>query len=312
MALACVFLITLTSLIAPSIRKECKSSVSDMLINGNTVLLSTDNGWIQRFQVDNGKLISEFKLPSILISGNKKEAPFIYSFDESSSKKTMVIASQGKNNFCNLYIRQNGKLSLLMQDMKAKLLIKKVRFLTNDKILIATLSNDLIIYSILQRKQLKIVHHGNSPFTDFAFNENKSKLVSTDESGVIRIFDVNLKLLKEIKHVHNDEVFQVDYKKGKIACASKDQSVSVISESGFLIWKKETEFFAYNIALSQDATKVAIVASFDHKIEVYKLTSQQSIQEFDGHKAMLTRMNFYKNTIVSAGDDAGLCFWKLN
>lgn len=286
---------------------KASGNVIDIVQDRGFIIIGTDNGFVQMYDINSTKLVKNIEFEKIKDFTGKKIGAKVYSVDKINDKILSVVQDEGF--YRNLYIYQNeiGKKIISKND---KLMIKKAKFIDENTILIALLSNELILYDIEHKRQIYRVFLSHSQFSDFSLNDEKTKVACASESGEILIVDVkNAKVLKKLnKNV--DNVYKVDFKKDKIITAGQDRRAIVYTNDHFD--RFDASFLIYACALSKSANLAAFSINQENDIAVYDLTLKQKIATLSGQKSTLNTILFIdENTLVSGSDDEFIMIWSL-
>ncbi|MCK5854209.1 MAG: WD40 repeat domain-containing protein, partial [Sulfurovaceae bacterium] len=217
-----LFLINLNAKdLQPTFVYDGSGGVTDLVYQDDKLYSATAEGAVDIYDTKEQKLIKTIRVPKIKdFIGDEVESK-IYSVDIVDDK--IMIASQGKMGYRRVHIYKDDNLSEIISTNKS-FTIAKAKFIDKDTLLIALLSNELILYDIKNGKSIYREQISASKFSSFALNEKKDEVLLVDESGDLKIYAVKEgKLLKEFKGQNVDNVFQVDYKSDMIITAGQDR-----------------------------------------------------------------------------------------
>lgn len=284
------------------------SSVSDLIKYNNTLLISTKDGSIIEFDIENKKtkLINQrSKIKNFI---GKEINSKIYSIDK--IKEKILILFQGKKGARSISILSKKNENIIISDTK-KLFIARAKFINQNLIIFSTLSNQLYLYDIKNKKNIYIKQISASKFSYFSLNENKSEIIIADESGNLRKIDV--KTGKEIhiyKNKNLDNVFQVSYKNKIILTAGQDKRAVVYNQGN--TYSKKVEFLIYACALSPSGTLAAIANDEDNNVLVFNTKNKKNLYSLRGNKMTLNKILFInENEIFVASDDKKITYYNL-
>ncbi len=289
---------------------EINGTTKDMVLNAGRLVVATDMGHIEVYDIANKQKIKEISIPDIKDFMGDVMPARVMSTDVIGGQY-LLLSDSGKGGYSNLYVHDKNLTQLLSADDKEA--IVKARFIDETHILLGYLSNEAALLDIKSKKELYRVQLSESKFSDFALNEDKSQVVFSCESGVLNLVDVKSgKILKELKGQNVDNVYKVDFKHGMISGAGQDQRGSLYDvQTGRGSYIKG-EFLIYATALSPSASKVAFAMDEKNNISIYSTSSKSKIALLKGQKSTLNVIIFQdENRLYSASDDSTILVWDL-
>ena len=290
---------------------EINGTVKDMVLHGDDLVIATDMGHIEVYDILKKEKIKEISIPDVKDFMGDVMPARVMSTDTLNGTY-LLLSDSGKGGYSNLYVYDSNLSQLLSADDKEA--IVKARFIDGTHILLGYLSNEVALLDIKSKKELYRVQLSESKFSDFALNEDKTQVVFSCESGVLNVVDIQTgKMLKELKGQNVDNVYRVDFKKGMVSGAGQDQRGSlydVASGEGDYI---KGSFLIYGTALSPSASKVAFAMDEKNNISVYNTSNKSKIALLKGQKSTLNVILFKdENRLFSASDDNTIMVWDLN
>jgi len=290
---------------------KCSAAITSISISDGKVLAGTESGCIDIFTIDNLKRKSKIILPLITDFMGDSIKPGVYSMDEMGA--TVLIVSQGKSGYSNVFIFSENKISQIIDSEKEKLPIKKASFVDDGKILLTTVGNELILMdinnlSVIYKKQI-------SPYTfsNYVLSVDKSLVFTSDESGVvhqINVSDGNLQ--KEFEGMNVDNVYQLDYKTGIILTGGKDRRTGVYNTFFNDAFYLQHDFMVLCVALSPDGKYAAFMSSEKGEFSIFDTTTKEVLIIEEGRNSPLSDLVFVDdNTLLSADEKGKLYLWKM-
>ncbi len=301
------FLFALKDL-SPTYTLKASGNVQALFYEKTKLYAASDNGVVEIFDTNTKAKIKTIKIPKIKDFMGDIIDPKVYSIDKIDNK--LLIVSQGMRGYRDLWIYENDKLEKAI-DIKKKYYIQKASFINKDTILLGLLSNQMIVYDIVNKKVLNSIQVSTSSFSHFMMDEDRGSFATTDESGIVRVFYANtLTLKKEIPSKNVDKVFKLDFKKHKILTAGQDRrSVFYDNRSSYYL---EFGFLLYSCALSADASIGAVAYNEENDILVFDTNTQNKLYRLTGSEATLNEIIFIsKDELFSSSDHNNIHFWKL-
>ncbi len=300
-----------TQEVHPTLKIKTAGAITDFFIENSKVVLSTDGGTIETYNINTGKQTDFVQLPQMKDFMGDDVPTKIYSIDKVMGK--LLVVTQGHHGFRNVSTFENGKQEEIFNADKDKLMIKKARWINNNTILLGLMSNDLILFDVGQKKVICELSISPYTFSDFSLTTDKQFVFTADESGIVHKIEVNNCLVKqEFTGINVDNIYQIVTKNRIVISAGQDRRVGVyntiIGEDYFL----QKGFLVYSVGLNAEGSIGAYSATEDNKISIFKTASRNESCVLSGHESVVTKMAFFDDhTLISAGDDQYLMIWKI-
>lgn len=297
--------------IEPTFSLNASGGVVDLVLNENKIYASTLSSTVDIFDITKKEKIETIKIPKIKDFAQNIIDSKIYSVD--ILKENILILSQGENGGINLFIYNNGKLSTLIED-KEKLYISYAKFLDEDRIIYALLSNQIFIYNIKNKTVEKQTQVSQSKFSSFKLNENKTQIIISDESGILNLMDTkNLQLIKTFENMNLDNVFQVDIKNNTIITAGQDGRCVIYYIAKKEPYFKKFDFLLYSAGLSSTAKFGGISSDEENNVTIFNTETKENIAKLVKNKSTITNIVFInENTVIVSSEDKQINIYKLN
>jgi len=313
-SLSLILLLTAISWAVPSITPtstiEINGTVKDMVLDGDNLIVATDNGHIEVYDTVKNKKIKEINIPNVKdFMGD--EIPARVMSTDTIEGKYLLLSDSGKSGYSNLFVYESNLTQILSPSDKEAII--KARFIDKNHVLLGYLSNEVALLDLTTKKEKYRVQLSESKFSDFALNEDRSQVVFACESGVLNLVDVKTgKVLKKFKSQNVDNVYKVDFKKDTISGAGQDRRGSIYEVSTGKGTYIAGDFLIYSTALSPSAKKVAFAMDEKNNISIYNRSSKSKIVELKGQKSRLSVIIFKdENRLFSASDDSTIMVWNL-
>jgi len=296
--------------VEPQYSLKAKGGVTSFFLEEQMLYAATDVGTIDVFDWRKRTLIKSIELPTIKDFMGDDIPPKIYAIDKCKDK--MLAVSQGYRGFRNLYIIQNNKKEIFLDASLHKMMIKKASFVEEEKILIATLGNELMLFDLENREFIYKKHIGTSVFSDFDLNDDKSIVASADESGTVHLIDVKTgERIADLKGMNVDNIYQVVYSQNTVIGAGQDRRVSVYKVNPRSSYYLESSFLIYSAGLSSDGKWGAFSYGEENYVKVFNTDSKIEKALLKGQKSTLTQIEFVsENQIITSSDDPEILIWK--
>jgi len=283
-----------------------------VLPDDDMLVVSTDKGTIESYKLSTKLQTNKIEFPMIKDFMGDDIYPKVFSTDYLKNSKVYLAVVQANSGYRELFTIKDGKKTELIS-AKDKHFISKAKFVDENRIMIALLSNEFILYDIKERKEVYRVHVSYSHFSDFMLSLDKSMLVGSSESGEITVLNVeNGKIIKTLKGANVDNVYKVDIKKRMVLAAGQDRRAVVYDLDTGRYSRHDGHFLIYAGALSPSAKKAAFAFTEDNDIVIFDTDSDRQLYTLKGQKSTLNTIVFIdENTLVSGSDDKYIMLWKL-
>lgn len=285
-------------------------AVTDLVYQDGLLYSATAEGAVDIFNIQEQKLKQTITLPKIKDFTGDEVNSKVYSVDIAEDK--IMIASQGKMGYRRIHIFAKGSLTEVISTAKS-LTIAKAKFVDANTILIGLLSNELILYDMKNDKNIYRKQIGGSKFSDFALNEDRTRVIIADESGDMKLVDVKEgKMIKMLKGQNLDNVFQVDFKNKTILTAGQDRRVALYGTQNAKAYYKEANFLIYSAGLSPSAKLAGFASDEYNNVTIFNTRTKSDLYTLGNHKMTLTKILFInEEELFTASDSKEINYWKL-
>jgi DNA-binding beta-propeller fold protein YncE len=307
MKLILTILLLISSVYAAKIQEPdsefiASGAVVDLLYKDKKLYAATSSGSVDIFDIDTHKLVQQIKVEKVKDFMGDESDSKVYSVDKINDK--ILVLSQAQKGARRVHIYQNNKLELIIPYTN-KLFIAKAKFLDDNTIIMALLSNEIISYDINKASKNYRVQVSQSKFSNFSLNEKKNEIVVADESGIISILNTKDGSLKQKLSGQNlDNVFQVDVKNNIVATAGQDRRMVIYTLKSNSAYYETANFLIYSVGLSPSGKIVAYASDQNNNITVFNTQTKSVIGKFGGNKMTLSNILFLnESTFLCSSDD---------
>ncbi len=285
-------------------------AVTDLVYQEGKLYSATADGAVDIYDTKEQKLTQTIYVPKIKDFLGDEVASKVYSVDVIDNK--IMITSQGKMGYRRVHIYADKNLTQIISIDKSYT-IAKSKFIDSNHLLIALLSNELILFDIKADKALYREQISASKFSNFSLNEKKDEVVIADESGELKLVSVkDGKIIKELKGQNVDNIFQVDYKNGLIITAGQDRRASIYSKDGKVAYYKNASFLIYSAGLSPSAKIGAYASDENNNITLFDTSTKSNLYTLGDHKATISSILFInEKQLFTASDHKDINYWEL-
>ncbi|QKF82673.1 WD40 repeat domain-containing protein [Halarcobacter ebronensis] len=292
----------------PTKNFQTTGDVQDIKYKNNRLYAATSNGTVEIFDTTTNEKIQTIKIPDIKDFMGDSIASKIYSIDLIDNK--ILIVAQGIKGYRDIFVYDNGALKKII-DIEKKYYVQKAYFVSENEIVFALLSNQVGLYNFKEEKLKYLIQISASSFSDFVIDENKKELVSTDESGIVRILQIQSgRVTKELEALNLDRVYQLDYKNGIILTAGQDRKAVVYDN--LLVYSLDFDFLLYSCGLSPNASLGAIAFNEENEVLIFNTKTKNYLYKLSGQEATVTKILFIdSNEIFVSSDSQKINYFKI-
>ncbi len=289
-------------------------NIVDLSLVGSSIYVGTDAGRLEVFDIHDGKLHRTITFGKIHDFMDDLVDPKVLSVDATPKGDRLIMLVQREGGDRALYLEENGKQRLLLDAKKSGLQIRKVRFIDSRDLLFSTISNELVRYRIDQNKIVWRRQLSLSTFSDFVFSPDRTKVASTDESGIVHLVDLATgKMIENLDKGNKDNVFQLDYKNEHIIACGQDRRAALYDlttpDSPYIY---RSDFMIYSCALDQKARQSAFSIDDASDIGLFDNTTHTQKAILRGHHITPAFIIFLsEHRLMSADEGNTILFWRL-
>ena len=297
--------------LTPNYSLKTSGGVTDLVLKNENLYVATTESSVDIFNINTKEKINSIKVPKIKDFMKDTIEARIYSIDV--LENNILILSQGESGGRNIDIYKDGKLNKIIED-KDRLFIAYAKFIDENHIVYALLSNQIYLYDIKNKKVLKEIQISQSKFSNFKFTQDKSKIIICDESGVITMIDSkSFEVLKTFKSQNLDNVFQIDIKNNLILTAGQDRRAAVYNINTNEAYYKEFSFLIYSVALSPSTNLAAVASDEENNVTIFDTRTKENLYKLFQNKATLTNILFLnENELIVTSDDKQINYYKID
>ena len=288
---------------------EASHPVSDFVKVEDTLIIATEEGVIDIYDLKKDKLVDQIVLPKYKNILEEYMRSLILSVDYLGGD--IVFIGRVLDGYRELYIYKNKKIITLIDATQRKT-IQKVRFIDKNNLIIQDMGNELSLYNIKEKKAIYKKQLNYASFSDFVLSEDKKHIYTADETPVTYKIDVkNGNIITKYNKANKRDIFSVDFKNNTLLTGGKDKRVILYEdENNFKMTKGQ--FFIYSVALNPKATLGAFVKNEQNEISVVNTRNMKEVHLLKGHKQTILKIEFLsKDELISADESKQILFWKL-
>ena len=282
---------------------EYSSYISKVAFDSNYLIAGLENGDVVIKDFKTLKNIYTICLPKIHNLMDEEVPMAIYSMDIKNSKLLILVGAEEGSRKLFVFDLKTRKLTKIFSTSKS---LMQLKFLDKNRVLFASLSDELLIYNLKTKKFVFSKQVGQYVFSKFVLNKN---LVAIgDESGVVHLYNLKTKTLKNISGSNKDKTISLDLKNNLILNASSDMQVGIYDINGVQILSMKVKFLPYATSLSKN--KFAVQYDEKNDIAVFDM-NKNLIKLLKGQTMPLNGMKFVnKNELLSFSPNE-IIIWNL-
>jgi len=294
----------------PSHIYKADGAVTDIISSNNKIFVSTKAGAINIFDLKTKKLINTITIPKIKDFMGDLDDSKIYNLDIYKNK--LLFTAQASKGYREVFLYENQKLTKLISIDKM-LLIGKSKFVNEDQIIFSTLGNEMYLYDFKKEKTIWKINiktkndSFNSKFSDFAINEKRDLVVIADESGDLKIVDINkAKIVQYLEARNLDNVFKVDFKNNKIITAGQDGKCVFydLSKNTDYYLKEKRWFLIYAAGLTPSGAKGAFSSDEENNVTVFDTITKKKLFKLENNLMTLSSILFLNEDEIFVTTDS--------
>ncbi|MCK5293745.1 MAG: WD40 repeat domain-containing protein, partial [Arcobacteraceae bacterium] len=295
----------------PTYIYEASGSVTDIVSSKGKIYVATDASGVDIFDLKTKKLINKIKVAQIKdFMGDVIDAK-VYNVDIYNDK--VLLTAQAAKGFREIHIYENGKVETAI-GIDKKMFISKAKFIDDEHILISLLGNDMYLYNYKSKKMVWRIDVRppdavfNSTFADFALNEDRTIAVVADESGDLKIVDIQkAKVIQVLADRNLDKVFKVDYKNNKIITAGQDGRCFVYNlknNTDYFLREELNWFLIYGAGLTPSGKLGAYASDENNNVTVFDTTTKKELYKLGQNLMTLSSILFINETEIFVTTDS--------
>jgi len=253
--------------------------------------------------------IDQVKLPKFKNILGDYMRSLILSVDYADDR--LIFVSRVLDGWRELYLYEDKTLTKLI-DRTEKMTLQEVKLVDANRAVLMTMSNELLLFDIKQKKILYKKQLNYASFSDIVLDEEHKYLYTSDESPMISQIEIESgKIIDEYRKANKRDIFSIDFKNKMLLSGGKDKRV-ILYETPQKYKMTKGEFFIYGVALNPDASKAAFVKNEESSISVIDTETMKETDLLIGHKQTIIKIDFYTdNELITADEDDRLMFWRL-
>ena len=295
--------------IKPAFIMQTSGIVNDFVIDGDKLYVGTNAGTVDIFSLREKKLVNQIFIKPMKSGQGEMVAPNVISVDRHKGKTLIVTTAE--NAFRNVWLHDGENLHAIITT-KDKKVIRKARFIDEQNFMFGSAGYVMTKYTLKDNHSIYKHHIEPSAFSDMELNEDKSRMITASESGIVTVIDVKTgKILKKYDSLNVDNIYKVAYKNGNIITAGQDRRVGVYPKEGKPYYIR-SDFLVYAVGLSPNG-KIGVYSSSEKSdLQLFNVASGKKTDRLVGHVAIPSTIRFFSHEgFFSAGYENRIFYWHL-
>jgi len=282
--------------------------VGDFVEDDGLLYVGTDAGVVDIIDLFTQKVVSQIHFKPIKTMMGESVPVRVHSIDRHQGKTLLVTST--RSGYRNVWVHDGSKLTQII-DEKRKLMPKRAFFSSDGKVVLGTIGSDIVLYDTNEAYSVYNTHISESTMGGMALSVDKKKMVISDESGAVRLIDINSsKVEKTFTSEHVDNIYSVAYSQDIILTAGQDKRVGIYSKDNAFHIK--SDFLVYCVGISPSAKLGVYSSGIEHNLQLITTKDGRKTDRLVGHQATPTKVMFTsEDTLISAGDEYTIYFWRL-
>jgi WD40 repeat protein len=191
-------------------------------------------------------------------------------------------------------------------------MISEARFVSPDRVILSLVSDELILFNIMNGEEIYRVQVGMSSLSDIQLSEDRKLVAVSDESGVVSIISAkDGRVVRRLSGINVDKLYKLDYKRDTVMVGGRDRRVGIYFLRDGSRKRIDAEFLVFAVALSEDAGLGAFPYNEKNDIRVINTRSGATLAELKGQKSTVSVMLFLGDLLLVGCDDGRLLIWNL-
>lgn len=284
--------------------------MSDFVKDGDYLYVATDEGVVDIIDLFTQKVVNQIRLEPLKTTMGNLVPARIHSIDRYQGKTLLV--SSGPTAYRNVWIHDGDNLHKIIDEEK-HLMPKRAFFTAEGRVILGTFGSDVTLYDTEENYKLYNTHISESTMGGMVLSQDKQKMILSDESGTVRLIDVNSSRVEEtFSTEHVDNIYSLAYKKNTLITAGQDRRVGVYHKDQEAYHLK-SDFLVYCVGLSPSANTAVYSSGENNHLQLFNTKDGSKTDRLVGHYATPNKIIFVsENTLISSGDEESIFFWVLH
>ncbi len=290
---------------------DAGSAVTDMVYRNGKLYVSTELGKVHVIDLKNQRILKSVELPDIRDFMGNPIPPKIFSVDVSPSGKKMIMVSEASGGYSEVYLHTEGKGLTKLIDLGKGWIIKKGRFVDEDRVVLGFLGDEIALLRLSDRKMVYKVQVGRSSLSDISLSDDRTKVAVSDEAGIVTLVSVNDgKILRKFKGINVDKLYRLDYKGNKILVGGRDRRVALYYTDGRKAKRYHAKFLVFSVGMDSSAKVGAYLYNEQNDVKLIEVDTGREVGFLRGHKYPVGVILFLNGKLLTGCDDGKIFIWR--
>lgn len=273
--------------------------VTNLILKDKNLYISTDNGEVLVYDVEQNQTIKTINLPQIS-SYFEIKLPKVFSTDAFDDK--ILILSEDDYYKRAIYIYENGTLNKIKLDNES---VKKALFINENLIVYASLSSEISFFDLNKKEVVFEYKFSTSSLGDIEIVDDI--LIVGCESGEIYKFSLNENRVLDTILAHKDNIYDL-----YMNC--KDEFISGSADKNAVFYKDgnlksfQANFLVYAVGLSDKY----LAFMSDENSDILVLDKSFNRVDFiETEQSTINAIIIYKDLIFSSAYEKNIKIWRI-
>jgi WD40 repeat protein len=309
-----LFFVTLFAkgLIEPVYKFELQSGLAtDVVVSDNKLYIANDSGKIFLFDMQSKKELETISVGKIHDFMGDEVDSKIFNLDLIAKK--ILILSQDDGGYSRVHIYEDGNLTQVISS-KDHYNIIKAKFIDENTIVMALISNDVLSYDITTHHVNWTTQASMSKFSSLALSDDKKQVAVADESGDVHLLSTkDGSKSKTLSGENVDNIFGIDFRGTTILTGGQDRRAAVYNLKNSQHYHKMADFFVYGVGLSPSGKIGAYSFDMQNNVALFDTANEESIAKFKATGAVVNSIYFINENEFLINSSANVVgYYKLH
>ena len=293
---------------------KASGDVSDFIYENEKLYIATMQGAIDIIDLPAKKILNQIKFEKIKDFQDNNIFPRVYSIDKLPGQNKILAVLQATNGYQDVFLIENKQKVKIKDAAKDRLMIKRAKFINADTVLLGLFSDEIILWSIRNKKQIYKKQVSTSSLSDYTVDKSRKLIITCDESGATYLISAESgETIVKFENTIKDRAFSVDYKNLVFISGGKDRKVAVYFLQGRKSYALNSVFFVLSVALSPSAQLGAYSANENGDVVVFNIKTKKKLHTLKGENENISKIYFIdEKQIITASNNEFIKIWKLN
>jgi len=289
---------------------KINAAVLDMVIRQDRLYVATDKSSVVIYSLDGLKELSVIKVRQIHDFVGELIDADIYSVDVLDNK--ILLLAQAEDGYSELFVKKGEKIEKVL-DKSAQLYAKAAKFVDSDKVIMALMSDEIVLYDINAKKTIYRKSAGEYFFSAMAISPSRSEIAVGDEGGEVVVLDTATgDVIRRFVNVNKDKILSLDINEDFVAAGSRDKKVVLYDIDMQTHKEKRGDFFVYVVGISPKSGYLLFGDNERFDLKIVDSITFDTKYILVGHKNIVNKAVFIdENRLITGSESGEIKIWRL-